>query len=298
LLPRWPGICATPTTEPGVTILVPVGAESQTDMPRTGFSDVDATAFPRHFIGYLDDARRAPAIMESKAWILQQLRLSPGQVALDVGCGTGEDVVAMAESVAPNGQAIGVDASTAMIAEATSRHARHAQVSFRALDAHHLPFDPGSIDACRAERTLQHVVDPGRVVTEMARVLRPGGRIALTDPDWETLVVEGSDPALSAAIVGAHIKRHPQPTMGRRLSGLLQKNGIVDIELSAQVVMYRDLESARRAFGIARDLSAVVAAGVINEGQGRRWLSDLQEADADGRFFCAVTGFRAAGTKY
>jgi SAM-dependent methyltransferase len=281
-----------------LTILVPVGAELPTDMPRTGFSDVDATASPSHFISYLDGARRAPAIMETKAWMLGQLRLGPGQTALDVGCGTGEDVVAMANSVAPNGQAIGIDASTAMISEATSRHARHVHLSFRALDAHHLPFGPGSIDACRAERTLQHVVDPGQVVAEMVRVLCPGGRIALTDPDWETLVVEGSDPALSAAIVGAHIKRHPQPTMGRRLTGLLHGNGIVDIQISAQVVMYRDLESARRAFGIARDLSAVVATGVVNEGQGQRWVADLQAADAEGRFFCAVTGFRAAGTKH
>ncbi len=150
----------------------------------------------------------------------------------------------MAESVAPNEHAVGIDASIAMIAEATSRHARRAHVSFGALDAHDLPFESDSIDACRAERTLQHVVDSGQVVAEMARVLRPRGRIARTEPDWETLVVEGSDPALSPAIVGAHFKRHPHPTMGRRLAGLLQNNGIVDIQLGAKVVMYRDPESA------------------------------------------------------
>ena len=85
--------------------------------------------------------------------------------------------------------------------------------------------------------------------------------------------------------------------MGRRLSGLLHQNGIVDIQLSAQVVMYRDLESGRRAFGIARDLSRVIGTGVITEVEGRRWIADLEQADAQGRFFCALTGFRAAGTK-
>lgn len=61
----------------------------------------------------------------------------------------------MAGLVAPDGRATGVDASQAMVSEATRRHANVAGVSFLPADAHELPFEPHSFNACRAERTLQ-----------------------------------------------------------------------------------------------------------------------------------------------
>jgi SAM-dependent methyltransferase len=190
-----------------------------TGSDKTGFSDVDASGGPDYFIEYLDGARRQPVIAQSKEWSLQQLHLERGHRALDVGCGTGEDVVAMAALVGPTGEAIGLDSSQAMIAEAAKRHRQVPQVSFVASDAHRLPFESASFDGCRAERTLQHVSDPGQVMREITRILKGGGRVALVEPDWETLIIEGSDPAVSAVIWRHHMKRHRHPRIGRSLRG-------------------------------------------------------------------------------
>ena len=73
-----------------------------------GFGDVDAsTDAATDFIRYLDAARRIGLLAQGKEWSFDQLALASGQAALDVGCGTGEDVVAMAALVAPDGRAMG-----------------------------------------------------------------------------------------------------------------------------------------------------------------------------------------------
>jgi SAM-dependent methyltransferase len=262
---------------------------------RTGFSDVDSSATPAYFIQYLDGARKAPAIIQAKEWSFEHLHLTDGQRVLDVGCGTGEDVVAIASIIGPEGRAIGVDSSTEMTSEAQKRHGPVPGVSFLVGDAQRLPFASGTFDSCRTERTLLHLADPDRAVFEMTRVLKRGGWIALVEP--ETLVIEGADAALSTRLLSAHIEQHLQPRIGRRLRGLLTTNGFDDVTLAAWVVMHTDLETSRRAFGIFRAVITAVSARLISQEEADRWLADLQRANEEGRFFCTVTGFRAAGRK-
>lgn len=264
---------------------------------RTGFSDVDSSAKPAYFIEYLDRARKAPAIIQAKEWSFEHLHLTDGQHVLDLGCGTGEDVVAIASIIGPEGRAVGVDSSTEMISEAQKRHGHFPEVSFLVGDAQRLPFASGTFDSCRTERTLQHLADPDKAVTEMTRVLKRGGGITIVEPDWETLVIEGTDAALSTRILSAHIEQHLQPRMGRRLRGLLTTNGFDDVSLAAGVVMHTDLETSRRAFGISLAAITAVSAQLISQDEADRWLADLQRANEEGRFFSTVTGFRAAGRK-
>jgi ubiquinone/menaquinone biosynthesis C-methylase UbiE len=157
-----------------------------------GFSAVDAAADPAWFVGYLDQA--AAELTEAERRLLGLLDLAPGQVVLDVGCGTGDDVCAMAELVGPSGRAIGLDASRTMVAEARRRSAGSAlPVQFLLGDAHDLPFPPAAVDACRAERVLQHLSDLARAVAEMVRVTRSSGRVAVLAPDWDTTVIDHPD---------------------------------------------------------------------------------------------------------
>lgn len=263
-----------------------------------GFGDVDsATEDAGHFIQYLDAARKSPAIAQGKQWILDHLGLASGQWALDVGCGTGEDVVAMAALIAPDGRANGLDSSKAMVSEAIRRHGDLDGVSFVPGDAQELPFDAQTFDACRAERTLQHVDDPERAVAEMARVLRPGGRIALIEPDWEGLLIEGADPRLSRTIWGARLDAFRQARIGRRLRGLLARNGFVDVTFEASIGLLTQLALAERNFEFSKAASEAAEAGAVSDRDATHWLDDLRQADSESRFFCSALSFRAAGQK-
>ena len=153
----------------------------------THFTRVDQTADPGFFIHFLDEANKLPGALAWKPTILDGLRLQPGSRVLDLGCGAGDDAFDLAGRVSPGGDVIGVDVSATLINEATRRAVgRDLAVTFEVGDAQSLRFSDGTFYAVRTERMLMHVPDPKQAFSEMARVLRPGGRIAVADLDWGT----------------------------------------------------------------------------------------------------------------
>lgn len=263
-----------------------------------GFGDVDSAAGAAgNFIQYLDAARKSSAIALGKQWTFDQLRLSSGHSVLDVGCGTGEDVVAMASMVAPGGHAFGLDASEAMVSEAVRRHHQVENASFRQGDAQRLPFDAETFDACRCERTLQHVDDPDRAVSEIARILKPGGRIALIEPDWEGLLIAGPEPQLSRVIWEHRLAAFRQPRVGRQLRTLLIQNGFVDVTVDGAVGVLTAFAPADRNFEFVRAASDAAKAGVVSEQDALSWVDELRRLDGEGLFLCSALSFRTAGRK-
>jgi len=172
----------------------------------------------------LDQMAAQPAVRTLKAWALAELAPVAGETAVDVGSGTGEDVVAFAERVRPDGRAVGVEPSPGLRDEAL-RRAAGAPVEYVDGRAEGLPFDDESVDVLRCERVLQHVDNPAAAVREMARVLRPGGRIALIDTDWATAILHPADPDVLRRMVDYFLSESANPFSGRQLRGLLAVEG-------------------------------------------------------------------------
>ncbi|MGH3069222.1 MAG: methyltransferase domain-containing protein [Streptosporangiaceae bacterium] len=131
-------------------------------------------------IRYLEAASSLPGVRGCKQAATAELRLRPGHSVLDVGCGYGADVLAMARRVGPAGRAVGVDLSQNMIGEARQR-GTGLPVTFETADARGLRFAGATFDACRAERLLQHVPDPSAAagITAGARASRSGRKTRL-----------------------------------------------------------------------------------------------------------------------
>jgi SAM-dependent methyltransferase len=104
--------------------------------------------------------------------------LPPSWVVADLGCGTGALAAAIAPCVA---QVIGVDQSAAMLKAARARTADRPNVLLRKGSLEELPLEDASCDAALLVLALSYVPDPGAVVGEMARVLKPGGRAVVLD---------------------------------------------------------------------------------------------------------------------
>ena len=100
----------------------------------TDFSIVDQTEDPNFFRRFLDRGNALPTIQQSKSTMLAALALQPGQRILDLGCGLGDDVFAMAERVGASGHVIGIDISEAMIEEARRRTPFGTPVEFHVGD--------------------------------------------------------------------------------------------------------------------------------------------------------------------
>jgi len=215
-----------------------------------GFHAVDDHPEVTMLLRAMDETARWEATQQLRAWERERLALRPGQRLLDVGCGLGDAAIALSADLGEHGEVVGVDGSKVMIAE--------PQV--RAAD--------DSFDAVRSERMLQWVPDPGRAVAEMARVVRPGGLVCLTDTDWSTYDIDVGDPDLARRVRDTFgVERHRPTTVGGRLVSLAKAVGLRALaETSATHVCSRwDPDVSPRPDGWAP--MAIVADELIAAGQ-------------------------------
>jgi SAM-dependent methyltransferase len=161
--------------------------------------------------------------------------LQPGEVVLDLGSGGGFDVFIAGRKVGATGRAIGVDMTTDMLAKARRNTAQYQQttgldnVEFRLGEIEHLPLADASVDVVISNCVINLSPDKAQVWREIARVLKPGGRVAVSDmalvkplpPDVLKLVE-----ALVGCVAGALLVAET----GR----LVRAAGLTDIVLKSQ----------------------------------------------------------------
>jgi ubiquinone/menaquinone biosynthesis C-methylase UbiE len=143
------------------------------------FRDVDADRLSDDLVSYLDVLGRLPVIEAMRQCSLELVaREAPGEV-LEIGSGTGETTSRLA-SLCRAG-AVGVDLSDTLTRIAKSRH---PSVAFLQGEATALNLPSSSFDVCYVERVIMHVSDLLACVSEIGRVLRPGGLFISVEPSW------------------------------------------------------------------------------------------------------------------
>jgi ubiquinone/menaquinone biosynthesis C-methylase UbiE len=105
--------------------------------------------------------------------------IKPSSTVADVGVGSG---FLAAGALAKGARVIGIDSSESMLAESRRRFAEQ-DFEARAGEIDSLPLRTGEVDVVLANMVLHHAPDPSRAIREMSRVLKPGGRLVITDAD-------------------------------------------------------------------------------------------------------------------
>ncbi len=235
------------------------------------FADIDGSGRIDSLLQYLDQTDQSMSAF--KAYIVAAAkRYAPGGRILDLGCGVGHDLGRLAQ-VGLN--PVGVDLSHQALLR--------AQSSFpgvvRAV-AESLPFADDTFDGCRIERVLQHVIAPARVVDEVLRVVRPGGLVAVLEPDHTSFLVESSlvpDGTLPGRYVST---RHP--AIGTEVASLLRERGCVVDDIVTETSFGYDL----RKLPVDAELATLraVQAGELEPSLRQAWLGEQRERSTAGTF--------------
>jgi ubiquinone/menaquinone biosynthesis C-methylase UbiE len=245
-------------------------------------------------VAYLDQVAAIGHGRDYKRRLLDTLDPRPGQVALDLGCGPGTDLAALADAVGDGGHVLGVDNDPEMVALAAERTRDRPTIEVRVGDAHALPVPDGSVDRARADRVLQHLEDPLQALAELRRVLRAGGIVGLAEPDWDTLVIDDTSPELGQALATYIATRVLNRAIGRQLPRLCTSAGLKVSTVDATALVLRDPAIAEQVLGLRRNVVRAVHAGALPEPAADGLLERLAAGPMLASFvFWTVTATRA-----
>ncbi|MEU0672266.1 methyltransferase domain-containing protein [Streptomyces sp. NPDC006172] len=125
--------------------------------------------------------RKFPDDGPAYAAAVAEIGLREGDRVLDAGCGTGRALLPLRAAVGASGAVVGADLTPAML-EAAVRAGRHRDGRLLLADVAALPLRSGSLDAVFGAGLISHLPQPDENLRELARVVRPGGRLALFHP--------------------------------------------------------------------------------------------------------------------
>lgn len=249
------------------------------------FSDVDATNQAEQFIAFVDRIESLPHSKESRERSYQLLNGLPGETAVDVGCGTGRAVAELRERGI---RATGIDMSSQMISVAQRRF---PDGDFRIASASSLPFADHSLDLYRSERVYQYIADPAEALLEARRVLAPGGRIVLLDPDADMWAIDADDQQTTRVLTRALSDTIAGRWIGRRYRSLLLDAGFIDVAIEVKTGIYTDFTQDPLVPSLAK---IGLATGVLTQEEVDVWLAEQKRRGQEDRFFLAMPIFIAS----
>jgi len=158
---------------------------------------------------------------------IESLALRPGETVLDLGSGAGIDVFLAARLVGPEGRAIGVDMTPEMLARARANAAKggFTNVEFREGRLEALPVAEATVDAVTSNCVINLVPDKEAVFREIHRVLKPGGRLVISD-----IVLDGKLPEEIEKNLLAYVGCVSGALLRDRYFGLARQAGLSDFE--------------------------------------------------------------------
>jgi ubiquinone/menaquinone biosynthesis C-methylase UbiE len=262
---------------------------------------IDREADPRRFARILEARGSQPNQTRLRRAFLSLAGVGAGMRVLDVGCGTGVVTRDVAARVGTEGAAVGVDPSRVLLAVARRRSrgagGSGARPTFRHGDGLELPFPPASFDVTLAVTVLLHVPAGDRILGEMMRVTRPGGRVAVLDQDFGTFVLDVPDRALTRRIVDGHAERfYAEPWSGRTLARRLRLAGLARVRSQAFVVVDQIYDDYVRSM-LERRVELATRWHLVAAVDGRRWLRSAEAAAARGDFFMSLNYYGVVGVR-
>ncbi len=168
-------------------------------------------------------------------------------------------------------------------------HAAGLTIDYRVAHAEQLPYADASFDHVRAERVLIYIDDVQRAVAEMRRVLRPGGSLAIIEPDFGTTTVNVPDRGLVTRVMAHEAATAvAQSWLPGPLLAMLRGGGFADLSLTTRVVVFPQALGGQYFDSCGRNAHAD---GMITAAELATWQSDVDDLTTAGELFGTVDYF-------
>ncbi len=274
-------------------------------LPDGGFSDRPRAPYLRQVLS--EGGVSAQAYKELSYSLLD---IRPGQRVLDVGCGAGVDLAALAQLTGPSGAVVGLEINPTLVNEARALAAQRGDGSTAPMlvfhgDAQQMTIPDGEFDRARTDRALQHFPQPERALAEVWRVLKPGGILTLVEPDWGAMVVSPgsasgeSDDSFSKALDWC--RRHlAHPLIGRNMYGLLARmlpGSWQSLKVVVAPFTFTEWSSMDAVLLLSRAAAALQMEEPAQASAVADWLHAVEAASANGSFFGYIPLFYAVAVK-
>ena len=228
--------------------------------------------------------------------ILENLTLSAGDKVIDVGCGGGQLLGHLAKAVGDNGTVYGLDPSADQLRQAKTAYGEFTNISFLERLADDTGLEDASCDAATSTQALEYIPDVDAALTEISRILKPGGAFVNISILWDHFCFHGAEEALNKTIIEAFKAHCSHQMLPMELPGKLRRLGFRHIrdQSLAFVITHRDQNSP------ARYTEQVMAGFAIKQGVPSNdvdaWRAQLAKAETEGRF--GFTSFPVLTTAY
>lgn len=248
----------------------------------------------------IEDLYMSESVLARRKRALELVGLSAGDVFLDMGCGPGFLAAEAVEIVGMQGQVHGLDSSENMLAIAQARAEKNSvadAIQFHEGDVLKLPFPDNTFDAAAVLQVYEYVPDIDAALTELCRILKPGGRYVIIDTDWESFILHSEDPAMTDRVVKIFEGHLADPHLPRTLGPKLLASGLpVDqVEPFAQLSVGKGDTFTM----VLRKLIADYVRGKdgLTDAHIDMWLQDFQKLDSSGGHFLSLSQFFFYGRK-
>lgn len=208
---------------------------------------------------------------------------------VDVGCGTGIDVINMANSIGKNANFIGIDHDQAMIDKANLSKGSLNNVEFLNSEVNSLPLMDNSVEGLRAERLLQHLTEPDGAIGEMYRVLKKNQPLVIAETDWAGLTIynEHTNAASKLTKYLTEVKIN-NGYASRKLTSYLRRAGFNNINITIFSFVIKSLKEANEYLWLEHILNEATEKEYLSTSEHNEFVASLKSSDENGYFSCCL----------
>jgi ubiquinone/menaquinone biosynthesis C-methylase UbiE len=247
-------------------------------------------------IGSLEARGHSAGYLGVVGKLIEVAQLAPGEVLLEVGCGSGVLDRWLAHRTGGANQIVGVDINPFMLRQARAlarQEGLERLITFQEGNAEALPFPDNSFDVAMSSTVIQRV-NADRMLPEMVRVTKPGGRVAVVGhghdmPRWVNLPLRTELKAKVEAPGWADESGHPQGCDEASLYQRMHRAGLTQIKMFPQLATFDD---ALRLQNLQASILPTLSSEEVAE-----WRSAVTRGEAEGTYFIATPFHCAVGTK-